>query len=441
MLRRKRKYSFSQEYHGADLYLFYFLLALPIINAFADSTIYYFVDVDYEQGLHPGIIRGIILLIFIVLFGYRRIRFNTPSRVILVFLFYLFILTLFSSNVRHSFLSGYLKWFIPLMMYPVGIYFIRNYQELLVLNRVYVWGALIVCVNLIIAQFTGYGISAYVEESFFTGGAGVGITNQLALVLLTYPFLFRQRPNYSGGVRWLVYIVGFLSILFVVVAMKRAGILSLMVGMLIFLYLTQSKVKFLRYVIIAALLLYLIFPVFKTILAERYNARMEQMQHFEDEARYKEFFYVIREFRDGNIGQKLFGKELFNSGATFGQKYFHSHRIIHSDFSSFFYGSGLIGIILYLSVFLLLLREGVRYRRRFRRHDPVQELLAIYFSILPATFLISVSGSGTIGERCLSFLYLGAITGVTINILKQRAKSKNGINGSVPANIIREEGV
>ena len=93
----------------------------------------------------------------------------------------------------YLFLSGYLKWFLPLMMFPVGIYFFRDLYQLLTLNKIYVWGAIIVCVNLAVAQFTGYGLSAYVEESFYTGGAGVGITNQLALVLLTYPFLVRQR--------------------------------------------------------------------------------------------------------------------------------------------------------------------------------------------------------------------------------------------------------
>ena len=193
--------------------------------------------------------------------------------------------------------------------------------------------------------------------------------------------------------------------------MKRAGIFSLLAGMLIYLYLTQSRARFLRYFIVAGLLFYLVFPAFQSIISERYNARIEQMQAIEEEARYQEFIYVFKEFREGEISQKFFGKEVFNSGPSFGKKYFHSNRIIHSDVTSFFYGSGLIGIILYLGIFVLLFRNGSFYRRMLKHNAGDRELFAIYFSILAATFLISVSGSSTIGERCMTFLYLGAITG------------------------------
>ena len=158
------------------------MLALPVINAIADSTIYYFVETDKEGGLHPGLVRGAILILFLLLFGYKRIQDELPNRVILVFLIYLFILTLFSSDTWFSITSGYIKWMIPLLMFPVGHWFFRDLRQLVTLNRVFFVSALIVCINLIVAQFTDFGISAYVENSFFTGGAGVGITNQLALV-------------------------------------------------------------------------------------------------------------------------------------------------------------------------------------------------------------------------------------------------------------------
>jgi hypothetical protein len=402
-----------------DRFLYYFLLILPLINAAADSTIYYFVEEDKEGGLHPGIIRGIILLIFILMFGYKRITKDKPNSYILIFLAYLFVLTLLSSDVRFSFLSGYIKWFIPLMMFPVGIYFFKTYNQLITLNKLYVWGAFLVCINLVVAQITGFGISAYVEKSFYTGGAGVGITNQLALILLTYPFLVRMRSKFSVRARWLMWLVGFLSLVFVLVAMKRAGIISLLAGTIIYLWLTQSKVRFIRYFFIIILFFYLVFPFFQSILAERYNARMKQMENIENEARYQEFFFVIKEFRDGGITQKLFGNEVFNTGEFFGKKYFHTNRMIHSDMSSFFYGAGLVGILLYLVIYFLLYREGIHYRKLLKQGQIDRELFAIYFAILIAVFLISASGSGTIGERCLVFLYLGAIIGVSKGRVKE----------------------
>lgn len=418
-----------------DKFLFFFMLTLPVINALADSTIYYFVEPDKESGMHPGIIRGIILIIFIFLFGFKRIKNERPSPYIIVFLAYLFILTLFSSDIRYSFMSGYIKWFIPLMMYPVGMYFIRRIDSLALLIKIYIFGAMIVCINLLIAQFTGYGISAYVEKSFYTGGAGVGITNQLALVILTYPFVLRQRGKMRMAGRLFIYTVGLLSIVFIFLAMKRAAIISLLSGSVIFVYNTQSKVRFIRYFAIIVLAGYLVFPVFKDIITERYNARMKQMENIEKEARYQEFFFVLKEFKEGNIGQKLFGKELFNSGAHFGMKYFHTPRMIHSDMSGFLYGSGITGIMLYLSIYYFLFMEGLKYSRHLRKDGTYRELFAIYFAILFATFLVSATGSGTIGERCLVFMLLGAVAGLTREKMKSEVINKKQINGSIPPDI------
>ena len=47
-------YTLSSGFRGADLYLFYFLLTLPLINAIADSTIYYFIEADVRGGYTRG---------------------------------------------------------------------------------------------------------------------------------------------------------------------------------------------------------------------------------------------------------------------------------------------------------------------------------------------------------------------------------------------------
>jgi hypothetical protein len=421
--------------YRADRPLYWILLALPVINAIADSTIYYFVEADSAEGIHPGIIRGGILIAFFLLFGFKRIQRNDANIIIIIFLLYLFVLTLLSSNVSFSFMSGYIKWFIPLMMFPVGIWFFRDFRRLLTLNKVYVWGAAVVCVNLAVAQFTGYGISAYVEESFYTGGAGVGITNQLTLVLLTYPVILRQRARFSNPTRWFIYIVGLLSIAFVLIAMKRSGIVSLLAGGLIYLYFTQSKIRFVRYAVVVVLSFVLVFPIFESILKQRYDARMKQMENIENEARYQEFFFVIKEFSEASVDRKLFGSEVFNTGQFFGEKYFNTNRMIHSDMSAFFYGAGLVGLLLYFGVFFFIMREGVQYRIVLRPYPFARDIFAVYYAILAATFLISVSGSGTIGERCLVFLYLGGIIGVAQTMAHNRRINAEKNNGSFPADI------
>ena len=160
---------------------------------------------------------------------------------------------------------------------------------------------------------------------------------------------------------------------------------------------------------------------------------MKQMENFENEARYQELFFVLKEFRDGNISQKFFGMEVFNTGRYFGMKYFKSTRMIHSDLSAFLYGAGLLGLLLYLAIYAVIFREGIYYRKLLRRFPIDREIFAIYFAILFANFIISASGSGTIGERCLVFLFLGAVMGIARQKVRILVINNAKQNGSIPA--------
>jgi hypothetical protein len=399
-----------------DRTLFRVLFFIPLVNAAADCTIYYFVDVN-AGGLHSGIIRGALLLLFLFLFGFRRLL-KTPVNIhIMVFLVYLLILTIFSSRSMYSFSSGYIKWFVSLLMFPVGYYFFRSYEHIVRLLFFMVVGASFVCINLLVAQFTGYGISAYVKDSFYLGGAGVGITNQLAYVLLTYPILLRSLKKFTTIEKWFIYVVGLASVIFIIVAMKRAGMLGLSMGALIYFGFTRNKSKVLKYVVLASTITILTLPFYSDILEKRYEERKKQTENYEDAGRYKEFFGVINEFQAGNVWQKLFGNELFNTGEFFGLKYFQRERMIHGDISSIFYGSGLVGLFMYLYLFVLIFIKGTEYLRKVKNDRTLRELMAGYFAMLLAIILVSATGSGTIGEKCLVFLYLGAISGLIAHIV------------------------
>lgn len=414
-----------------DKILFGLLFFIPLLNSAADCTIYYFVD-ESGGGLHPGIIRGILLVAFILFFGVKRLLKNPVNTIITVFLLYLLILTLFSSNVKYSFTNGYVKWLSGLAMFPIAYYFFRSYDSFVRLVFFMIIGASFVCLNLLYAQFAGKGISAYVDDSFYLGGAGVGITNQLAFVLLAYPVILRSLKKFSLFEKGLIFVVGLLCIIFVIIAMKRASLVSLAFGSIIYFGFTRNKGKVLKYVLLATAILLFASPFYKDNLQKRYEERVKQTQNYEQEGRYQEFFFVIKEFEEGNIWQKLFGKEIFNTGQNFGVKYFNRGRMIHGDISSMFYGSGLVGITMYFWVFILIFLRGISYLRKVRGERNLRELMASFFSMLIAIMIVSATGSGTVGEKCLVFLFLGAISGI---IAHMKPLNENTDNGSVPLNI------
>lgn len=414
--------------------LYRILFFIPVLNALADATIYYFFEPS-GSGINIGIIRGFLIIIYLAFFGISRIKGHVINKIILSLVVYMFLLTLVSSNFQTSFFGGYIKWFVAFMMFPVGYYMIRDYHSFSRLLLFFVIGSFIVCLNLTVAQVTRIGISAYLDDSFYMGGAGVGITNQLALVLLFFPILFRVRKSYNKKEKALIIITGILSIIYVVLAMKRAGLIGLAGGSLILLYFTRNRRRVLKYIIIAGILLMVTFPIYDDILIDRYEARVQQNEDLRAEGRYMEFFYVLNELRNGSVWQKLFGQEAFNTAQFFGLKYFNRPRMIHGDISSFLYGTGLVGITLYLSIYYMIVAKGVRFLKKYKKVTLNREIAAVLLSLSFATFIISVTGSGTIGERSIFYLFAGAAIGVlTFN------KSNRYSNGSIPPDIRKEEG-
>jgi hypothetical protein len=418
VLRLLANYSLSSRVKiSVDRILLIFVLLIPIINALADVTVYYFTT-EEARGMHPGIVRGILLIIFIFYFFINRFFLNRTIKSILLFLTYLFILVLFSSNVEYSFLNGYIKWAVPLMMFPVGYYFFRNLNLLKKLNLSYILAAAIICINFVVAQIYGIGISSYLQDSFYLGGAGVGIANSLSIILLTSPLLLAKYFHNSKKVLIFYFFILSISSFFILISMKRAAIFGLTIGFVVYAYYSYRKIKIFKYVLVTALFFLITLPYYEYLLISRIEARTTERNKLENESRYKEIIFVWEEFKTNSVKHALFGSELFNSRQYFGPKYFSSDRMIHGDIASFFYGSGLIGIIFYLNIFYNLFQENYRIRRKIKSKSLLIEMNAVFFGILSATFLISITGSGSIGERSLVYLYLGAIMGCQKSFLK-----------------------
>lgn len=401
-----------------------FILLMPVINAIADVTIYYFTDVDEVSGIHPGIIRGLLISTFILYFVINRMSFFKTNTLIFIFLLYLLILSFLSSNVNRSLFSGFLKWSVPLLSFSLGYYYIRNEKLLRQLNTAYVFAALVIILNFAVAQVTKQGISAYIADSFYTGGGGVGVTNCLTFILLTIPAFFVAGLPKNKTLRIMIPITMVLSILVIVAVMKRAAIFGLILGYFIYFINSKKKTVFFKYFIIIGILFLLFLPKFESVITERFNARVEISSKADKEIREEELTYVIQEFLNTSVKHSLFGSEVFNSQQFFGPKYFDNNRMIHGDFASFLYGSGLVGILLYFSIFFSLYRFNKFYDKNFKDKNMLTELNAVFYAILVTAFFVSATGSGSVGERSLVYLYLGAIIGIKEVKVYQNVYSK-----------------
>lgn len=402
--------------------LFNLLLIVPVLNALADVTVYYFKEIG-DGGFHLGLLRGLFLVSIHFLFTFRIIKNNSTNRIILAFLVYLALIGLFSSSYSDTY-NTYLKWFSALLLYPLAYYLIRDVFDLILMLRSFVIAGVIILINLIIGQLTNFGVSAYLEDSFYTGGAGVGITNNLSIILLLFPLMNLVKGLISKFEKRIYTLFFICFFIFVILGMKRASIFGLVFGFIVYYLLNYRKTTALKVLIFFSLVILILFPFFENTLLQRLEAREDVMLNYEDEGRYKEIFYAFDEFRDGTIVHKLIGSELFNSQQYFGPKYFGRNRMIHGDVTNFFYGSGLIGLGIYLLLFASLISNSMKYNKRNPNYPVLKEISAIMSGIVCCYAFMTITGAGSIGSLSLVFLSLGSMYATKCKTFKPNTGTK-----------------
>jgi hypothetical protein len=129
----------------------------------------------------------------------------------------------------------------------------------------------------------------------------------------------------------------------------------------------------------------------------------------------------------------LIGKELFNSQGKFFKYtsdiiHMDKMRILHSDFSTLLYGSGIIGITLYI---LMLIFIGNYVRIITRNFQILDSKLILYkYTVYGLITLLLFNGlsDGILGfsNRFIPFMLIGTFTGILTNYYKIQLQNAQG---------------
>ncbi len=396
---------------------FYFVLAIPLINAIASNTSEYF----SSDILNTGNLRALIIGVFAVYFVVARLPNEGIYRFIMLYLAFYMILVLFSTD---RMLSGnlFLKFFIGVMMLPVGYYYINSIRKLEMLLRVLFITLMLHLLNIAIANIFQLGTSDYLDETFYFGAGRVNITKNILVLVFLMPatMLFVKKYRRAVIVFYLV------ALLITVVGIKRSVLISAAAGVVTYFSVKQRFTLLLRTTVISGLLfliLILVFPGFTDLFRSRFEARGERVELTEEtietEGRISEIDLVSKAWVSGSFRHKLAGSEVFND-----RLFFNSKRMLHTDYMIILNGSGLIGILLWFYLFIRLIWEKNRYYRALGNHILFRELNALFWVLLAAQLVLSVSGTVyAIELRSLIFLVWGAILGVMRGFLLSRKRS------------------
>jgi len=393
---------------------FWFFLAIPVINAIASNTTEYF----SSDILNTGNLRALIIGLFAAWFVFTKLPNENLPRVILFYIAYYFILVLFATD-RLTSGNLYLKFVLGVIMLPLGYYYVNSIARLEVLLKVLLITLGLHILNIVIANIFQLGTSDYLDKTFYFGAGRVNITKNILILVFMMPVTMLFIPRYRKAVT-VMYIIAFLI---TIIGIKRSVLISAAAGIVTYLAVKQRFTLLLRTVAAISVLLIvmmLVFPDLTNLFRSRFEARGERVELTEEtietEGRLSETETVFSAWKSGSFRHKLVGSEVFND-----RLYFDTPRMLHTDYMIILNGSGLIGLFLWFYLFVRIIREKNRYYRGLKNHVLFREMNAVFWVLLVAQLILSVSGTiYAIELRSLIFLFWGAFLGTMRGFLKEK---------------------
>ena len=306
--------------------------------------------------------------LFIVLNKQSYVRMNV---ILIIYICYLFLLISFSSRYFYS-LKLFMKAATPMLYFIVAIIYVKDYDDFQKLNRTSIWLIVLFILNILIANIFDLGKIQYKdEETLDVGNIYTTGLNSMAYILILAPYYILVYKFKNKFTMILYFTTAFTAFVIMVILMKRASLLALFVGYLI-LFLTfdfKNKTKLLGILSIFTLTIILTFPLYRNLVLERYEARMNRMQleSYESEGRYLENKYVLDEiFSFQDLKYSFLGREMFNSPGNYANGRF-GRRQLHNDYSRLLNGSGLIGLLFHFimnfSILMIFIKLKVKLKK------------------------------------------------------------------------------
>lgn len=403
-----------------------FIFYIPVFHVIVDISFFY---------LGPGSLatyyRGMIVLVFFY-FILRRFKYNFPLKdIIFLFLAFTALLVLQSEELLYS-LKGYTQVLFSMLMLPAGYLLIDSNRKLLRLNRQFI---LIIYVSVFITAI-GYIFNIGKNFNYGEDEQKIGLLGSAGLY--TGAVCIALLPMLLGSLRkqWMriaTYAASILLFIFILLNVRRTAIMIPFVGLVAFIFTTEKKFTYLTYVLVTVLVIAASSFWYGDKLRERIEFREEagrfESDFYKTEGRYLEIVNLSKEafsFSDPlasiiGFGHNIYAEHIRDSKIV--------RRMYHTDFGRLLYGSGILGLILYLlfTVKLFLLADLGEKTRMVS----IKRLKSMIFALAVINLALMVNGSlNLITLKSAIFLYTGALLRI-YHISLRKEKQKKILNGSI----------
>lgn len=164
--------------------------------------------------------------------------------------------------------------------------------------------------------------------------------------------------------------VAVVSFFFIMLTLRRSVIGLSALGMLIVMASIMTRQKAKMIIVTASLLVVAGFVIYtQTDFMDEFIGRVEQRKledrELTEEKRYIEYSLIYDDMFVYHAYSPWFGYELFNSGGNYG-KGILADRSLHGDITNLLHSSGLLGVLLYLSMVTTAFWQAIRSAKRAR---------------------------------------------------------------------------
>lgn len=347
-----------------------------------ELTIIYFPTLFFAQSLItpvlPALLGYLLFSSLILFFIYRNVLFFTENIFSVLFV----LLTIFlipKSNdlvtIRPFLFSIF--WISLLIPLIVAIY--RKYPGRIIFQELATASFVILClfiVNVIVASLAGYAPYAMygITSGILYGNLYATDFNVLAIALFIVLLKIMSKKDLA------YFIVFVLSLSFIMLSMRRS-VMGLCAAGIIFtmlIFLTPQNFKSMAgFTLFFALLGFIIVvnTSFLDLFTERYELRDLDNRELAEEKRFFEYELIYNDMFVYQDYSPWVGYGLFDSGGNYGKGILGT-RTLHADVTSILHSFGLIGLTLYLLMFVTMFKQA------YSRSDSRTDYLIVFFCAL-----------------------------------------------------------
>jgi len=354
------------------------------------------------------------ILIAIIFFNivFKKNRYDRISKILIIFLIYTFIISIFSSNYFIT-IAGYFSTLVSMTFYILSYNTFKNYNDFLEFKKWLFWIPLIFLFDVVI--YTGFHIGPGVY-----GGSGVLITgdglhhNTIYIGVLVIVLSFELIKYSKMKLRDIIFT--FFVIIIILLSFRRTAIILIILSYFTYIIMGNKK-NVIKYLFGILLLMIATFPIYRDPLInviEARGSRATMETGIENTSRYREIVSITEKNLESTDWQyRLFGTEYLNSFDTYGSEEFivSADRILHTDYAVILHGAGFIGLTIYFMFIILTLLKSLQCIKVIGVSNSISiMLMSMTFILIGVTFSGSLLN---ITFRTAFFIMLGALNRIS----------------------------